>query len=67
MPPELKLVGSVAGAGAAEAMAGATLSPIEIMHRMSEQWLRGATAAEKADTLRVLLRHGNASKSLLRM
>ncbi len=55
---------SVAGAGFAEA---ATLSPIEIMHRMSDQWLSGATNAEKAETLRVLLKNDRASASLLRM
>lgn len=60
--------GAVAGAGMGAALGeAATLSPIKIMHRMSEQWLKGATKAEKAETLRVLLRHDRASASLLRM
>lgn len=54
----------VAGAAFAEA---ATISPIEMMHQLSEQWLRGASTAERADTMRALLRHGGSSKSLLRM
>ena len=66
MPPDLKLIGGVAELGA-EAGAVAELSPIEIMHRMSQQWRVGATAAERAETLRILLKQGGASKSLLRM
>lgn len=53
----------VAGAGMAEAV---TLSPIEIMHRMGDQWRVGASAAERAETLRVILQNDRASKSLLR-
>lgn len=56
-----------AAAPVAGAEMAATLSPVEIMHRMGEQWLRGASAAERGETLRVLLRHGRASTSLLQM
>lgn len=68
--PPLKLPELSRGAGAGEiagmGMArGATLAPIEVMHRMSEQWFRGATISEKAETLRVWLRNDRASKALL--
>lgn len=59
-----EVASSVAGASFSEAVA---LSPIEMMHQLSEQWLRGASTAERADTMRALLRHGGSSKSLLRM
>ncbi len=57
-------VAPVAGALAAEA---ATVTPIEMMHQLSEQWLRGASPSQRADTMRALLRHGGSSKSLLQM
>jgi hypothetical protein len=45
----------------------ATLSPVEIMHRMSEMWRNGATAAERGELLQVLLRNDRAPRSLLQM
>lgn len=66
MPPDLRLAGgaSVAGATLAEA---ATLSPAEMMHQLSEVWLRGGSPSEKANLLRVILKNDRASASLLRM
>jgi hypothetical protein len=65
---DLKIApGSVPVAGLGMAAEGAVLSPIEIMHRLSEQWLNGASAGERAETLRVLLKNDRFSASLLRM
>lgn len=62
--PDLKLVGgTVAGLEAG----ASTLSPIEIMHRMGEQWIKGANPQEKAETLRVLLKHGRSPNALLQI
>lgn len=53
--------------GVGLAAEAATLTPMEIMHRLSEQWLNGASAGERAETLRVLLKNDRFSASLLRM
>lgn len=66
MPPDLQIARGAAVAGASIAEA-ATLSPIEMMHQLSEQWLRGASPTEKAETLRAILRNNRASQSLLTM
>ncbi len=56
-----------APAAVAGAEMAATLSPIEFMHRMGEQWRNGATAAERGETLQIVLRNERFPKSLLQM
>ncbi len=54
----------VAGAAFAEAI---TISPVEMMNQLSERWFLGANTSQRADMMRLLLKNGNASKSLLQM
>ena len=63
----IPLAEAAGAAPVAGAEMAATLSPVEIMHRMSEMWRNGASAAERGETLQILLRNDRAPKSLLQM
>lgn len=59
------LMPGAAGAAGAGAIGGTTLSPLEVLLRVGDPWLSQASAAERAELLRVILRNDRFPETLL--